>query len=106
MQEIKKRYIWDRGVLYSAWMCPRCINGTMLIEQEKPELPPFYHCINCGHTVEIKPERKILGNSERKLQENSTKLRSNRKSDQKNGKIKREKTHKKDYKWHFSHAQK
>jgi len=74
MQEIKKRYIRDRGILYSTWVCPRCVNGTMLIEQEKPELSPFYYCINCGHVVEIKSKRKNFGNSERRIAGKSNKI--------------------------------
>jgi len=88
--QVKKRYIWDGDILYSAWACPRCVNGTMIIEQERLELPPFYHCINCGHIEEIGEENALI--SEAKSRKNS--------------KNKREKTHKKDNKSHFSYAQK
>jgi len=52
-EEVRKRYIEVDGKIYSAWVCPRCVGGTMVICQDKANSRPYFCCVACGKKVRI-----------------------------------------------------
>lgn len=93
--DIRTRYV-VKG--YWAYICPNCIGGTMAWEQDKIDDEPYLKCVLCGE--ELRKE-KFFRKSQRNARKDSKSEAKSKELDEN----KQNKTHKKDYKWQFTHAQ-
>ena len=67
MEEIKLRIIGDGW----AYVCPRCLYGTMSWEQDEANAPRYLKCIICGKEVRQEFE-KTEENVQKKLESESS----------------------------------
>ena len=90
--EVKIRACGNSGWAYA---CPRCLNGTMMWEQDKAETLPYLKCVLCGQEVRQREKFEKTGKNVPKRQKFEAKVNSETEN-------KPEKTVIKTGKWQFS----